>query len=156
MRLMVRRETRHDYVDLYQLHMDAPETTLDQTLEAFDIIVRSGKARYIGVSNMLAYRLARSIGRSQALGITRYVPAQPRYSLLSREIERELLPLAQEENLAAIPFNPLVAGLLTGKYRHNENPDKGRFSSARSVIGTTENSTRLRSCPRLQNDPGRL
>lgn len=117
-----------DYVDLYQLHMDDPETPLDETLEAFDIIVRSGKARYIGVSNMLAYRLARSIGRSDALGITRYTSVQPRYSLLFREIERELLPLAQEENLAVIPFNPLAGGLLTGKYRHDETPARGRFS----------------------------
>ena len=86
-----------DYVDLYQLHWDDPTTPLDETLEAFDTIVRSGKARYIGISNILAYRLARSLGRSDVLRVARYVSVQPRYNLLFREIERELLPLAQEE-----------------------------------------------------------
>ena len=92
-------------------------------------IVRSGKARYIGVSNILAYRLARSLGRSDVLRVARYVSVQPRYNLLFREIERELLPLAHEETLAVIPFNPLAGGLLTGKYSHDKAPDKGRFSA---------------------------
>ena len=127
-----------DYVDLYQLHWDDPTTPLDETLEAFDTIetleafdtiVRSGKARYIGISNILAYRLARSLGRSDVLRVARYVSVQPRYNLLFREIERELLPLAQEEGLAVIPFNPLAGGLLTGKYSHDKAPDKGRFSA---------------------------
>jgi len=117
-----------DYVDLYQLHFDDPGTPLDETLEAFDVIVRTGKARYVGVSNILAYRLARAVGRSDVLRVGRFVSVQPRYNLLFREIERELLPLAQEEQLAVIPFNPLAGGLLTGKYRHDQMPDKGRFS----------------------------
>ena len=117
-----------DYVDLYQLHFDDPGTPLDETLEALDVIVRTGKARYVGVSNILAYRLARAVGRSQVLRVARFVSVQPRYNLLFREIERELLPLAQEEQLAVIPFNPLAGGLLTGKYRHDQTPDKGRFS----------------------------
>ncbi|MDE1996413.1 MAG: aldo/keto reductase [Rhizobiaceae bacterium] len=117
-----------DYVDLYQVHMDDAETPLDETVEALDIIVRSGKARYVGVSNFLAYRLARAIGRQDTLRLARFVSAQPRYNLLFREIERELLLLAQEENLAVIPFNPLAGGLLSGKYRQEEKPDTGRFS----------------------------
>lgn len=119
-----------DYVDLYQVHFDDAATPLDETLEALDTIVRSGKARYIGASNILAYRLARALGRSDALGIARYSSVQPRYSLLFRETERELLPLAQEEGLAVIPFNPLAGGLLTGKYRREETPLEGRFSAA--------------------------
>jgi aryl-alcohol dehydrogenase-like predicted oxidoreductase len=103
---------------------------LDETLEALDTIVRSGKARYIGASNILAYRLARAVGRSDTLKISRYVSVQPRYNLHFREIERELLPLAQEEGLAVIPFNPLAGGLLTGKYNKNETPTEGRFSGA--------------------------
>ena len=117
-----------DYVDLYQLHFDDPATPLDETLEALDVIVRSGKARYVGVSNILAYRLARAVGRSDVLRVARFVSVEPRYNLLFREIERELLPLAQEETLAVIPFNPLAGGLLTGKYRHDQVPDSGRFS----------------------------
>jgi 1-deoxyxylulose-5-phosphate synthase len=124
-----------DYVDLYQLHWDAPTTPLDETLEAFDTIVRSGKARYIGISNILAYRLARSLGRSDVLRAARYVSVQPRYNLLFREIERELLPLAHEEGLAVIPFNPLAGGLLTGKYSLDKAPDKGRFSQEVGKFG---------------------
>jgi 1-deoxyxylulose-5-phosphate synthase len=112
-----------DYVDLYQLHIDDASTPLDESLEALDVIVRSGKARYAGVSNILAYRLARALGRSDVSHITRFVSVQPRYNLLFREIERELLPLAQEEGLAVIPFNPLAGGLLTGKYRKDVSPD---------------------------------
>jgi aryl-alcohol dehydrogenase-like predicted oxidoreductase len=118
-----------DYVDLYQLHMDDPATPLDETAEALDAIIRSGKARYIGVSNFLAYRLARAIGRQDTLRLVRFVSVQPRYNLLFREIERELLPLAQEENLAVIPFNPLAGGLLSGRYRQDDKPEKGRFSA---------------------------
>lgn len=118
-----------DYVDLYQLHFDDPDTPLDETLEALDTIVRAGKARYVGVSNFLAYRLARTIGRAETLGLTRVASVQPRYNLLFRQIERELLPLAEEEGVAVIPFNPLAGGLLTGKYRAADRPEKGRFSS---------------------------
>jgi len=123
------RRLNTDYVDLYQLHMDDPVTPLDETAEALDAIVRSGKARYIGVSNFLAYRLARAIGRQDTLRLVRFVSVQPRYNLLFREIERELLPLAQEENLAVIPYNPLAGGLLSGKYQLDEKPEKGRFSA---------------------------
>jgi len=124
-----------DYVDLYQIHQDDPETPLDESLAALDQIVRSGKARYVGVSNFLAYRLARATGRADALKLTRPVSIQPRYNLLFREIERELLPLAQEERLAVIPFNPLAGGLLSGRYRDRSSPDKGRFSAELGQFG---------------------
>lgn len=118
-----------DYIDLYQLHFDDSGTPLDETLEALDTIVRTGKARYIGVSNFLAYRLARAVGRAQTLGLTRISSVQPRYSLLFRQIERELLPLAGEEGIAVLPFNPLAGGLLSGKYTHDVAPTEGRFSA---------------------------
>lgn len=117
-----------DYVDLYQLHRDDAGTPLDETLEALDTVVRAGKVRYIGVSNFLAYRLARALGRCDVRGLSRLVSTQPRYSLLFREIERELLPLALEEQLAVLPYNPLAAGLLTGKHRREAPPADGRFS----------------------------
>nr|WP_229722884.1 aldo/keto reductase [Xylophilus rhododendri] len=121
-----------DYVDLYQLHSDDPDTPLDETLDALDTIVRSGRARYVGVSNFLAYRLARALGRSEVLGLVKFVSAQPRYSLLFREIERELLPLCAEEGLAVIPYNPLAGGLLTGKYVKASAPVHG----TRFTLGT--------------------
>ena len=129
------RRLSTDYVDLYQIHMDDPTTPLDETAETLDLIVRSGRVRYIGVSNLLAYRVARVIGRQDTLRLVRFVSAQPRYSLLFREIERELLPLAQEEGLAVIPFNPLAGGLLTGRYRRDDDPDKGRFSAELGQFG---------------------
>jgi aryl-alcohol dehydrogenase (NADP+) len=118
-----------DYVDLYQLHSDDRDTPLDETLEALDSIVRSGKARYIGVSNFLAYRLARAVGKTEAQRLARIVSVQPRYNLLFREIERELLPLAREEGLAVLPYNPLAGGFLTGKHRRETGPTPGtRFT----------------------------
>jgi aryl-alcohol dehydrogenase-like predicted oxidoreductase len=124
-----------DYVDLYQLHMDDASVALDDTLEAMDSIVRSGKARYIGVSNFLAYRLARALGRQDFQRLTRFVSVQPRYNLLFREFERELFPLVQEENLAVIPFNPLAGGLLTDRYQLDSTPEKGRFSAEVGQFG---------------------
>jgi len=121
-----------DHVDLYQLHHDDRETPLDESLEALDTIVRSGRARYIGVSNFLAYRLARAIGRAELRRLTQLVCVQPRYSLLFREIERELLPLAGEEGLGVIPYNPLAGGLLTGKYKSEAKPE----ANTRFTLGT--------------------
>lgn len=122
-----------DHVDLYQLHADDPTTPLDETLEALDTIVRSGRARYIGVSNWLAYRLARALGRSEARGLARFVSVQPRYNLLFRQVERELLPLCEEEGIGVIPYNPLAGGLLTGKHRPDAAPaEGGRFTLGRA------------------------
>jgi aryl-alcohol dehydrogenase-like predicted oxidoreductase len=123
------RRLQTDHVDLYQLHMDDRETPLDESLEALDTIVRSGRARYIGVSNFFAWRIARALGRSEVLRVAKFVSVQPRYSLLFREIEREILPLAAEEGLAVIPYNPLAGGLLTGKHQAGSPPtDNGRFT----------------------------
>jgi len=129
------RRLNTDYVDLYQLHMDDLIAPIDETVEAMDTIVRSGRARYIGVSNFLAYRLAKALGRQDTLKLTRFVSAQPRYNLLFREVERELFPLVQEEGLAVIPFNPLAGGLLSGKYKHGDTPEKGRFSAELGGFG---------------------
>lgn len=124
-----------DYVDLYQLHLDDPLTPLDETLEALDIIVKHGKARYIGVSNFLAYRMARMLGRADTLRLARFVSIQPRYNLLFRQIERELLPLAREEGLAVMPYNPLAGGLLTGKHALDRTPSDGRFTATVGEAG---------------------
>jgi aryl-alcohol dehydrogenase (NADP+) len=126
------RRLNTDYVDLYQLHSDDVDTPLDETLEALDIIVKHGKARYIGVSNFLAYRLALALGRSDTKWLTRFVSVQPRYSLLFREIERELLPLCAEEKLGVLSYNPLAGGLLTGKHRFDTGPTEG----SRFTLGT--------------------
>ena len=118
-----------DYVDLYQLHGYDPTTPLDEALEALDAVVRAGKARYVGVSNWPAFRLARAISRGELKNFARIASVQPRYNLLFRSFERDLLPLCQEEGIAVIPFNPLAGGLLTGKHAQEAPPEAGtRFT----------------------------
>ena len=121
-----------DYVDLYQIHFYDRSTPIDETLSAMDDLVRAGKVRYVGCSNTLAYQLARSIGRSELLGISRFESVQPRYNLLFRENERELFPFCAEEQIAVIPYNPLAGGLLTGKHRPGAPTEGTRFTLGRS------------------------
>ena len=128
-----------DYIDLYQLHGYDPETPLDETLEALDTVVRSGKVRYVGCSNFAAWRLARALGRSEARNLVKFASVQPRYNLLFRQTERELLPLCREENIAVIPYNPLAGGLLTGKHDPSRPPTDGtRFTLGRAAKMYTE------------------
>jgi 1-deoxyxylulose-5-phosphate synthase len=123
------RRLRTDYVDLYQCHAPDDDTPIDETLRVLDDVVRAGKARYIGTSNFLAYRIARAMGRSEVLGVARFDSAQPRYNLLFRQIERDLLPLCLEEGVGVIPYNPLAGGLLSGKHRRQTGPTAGtRFT----------------------------
>ena len=122
------RRLRTDHLDLYQIHMWDPHTPIDETLAAMDDLVRSGKVRYVGCSNTLAWQLARSIGRSEALGLVRFESVQPRYNLLFRENERELFPLCAAEDIAVIPYNPLAGGLPTGKHRPGEPTAGTRFT----------------------------
>jgi 1-deoxyxylulose-5-phosphate synthase len=118
-----------DYIDLYQLHGFDPNVTMEETLGALDDLVHAGKVRYIGCSNYLAYQVARALGRSDVRGWARFVSVQPRYNLLYREIERELLPLCGQEGIGVIPFNPLAGGLLSGKYdRSKPAPEGTRFA----------------------------
>jgi 1-deoxyxylulose-5-phosphate synthase len=116
-----------DYIDLYQLHSYDPDTPIDETISALDHLVRSGKVLYVGCSNFLSYQLARAVGRAETRGLTRMESVQPRYNLLFRQIERELLPLCSEEGIGVIPYNPIAGGLLTGKHRR-ENVTAGRFT----------------------------
>jgi 1-deoxyxylulose-5-phosphate synthase len=129
------RRLRTDYVDLYQLHHPDPETPIDESLRALDDVVRAGKARYVGCSNFPAYQVARALGRSERFGLARFDTVQPRYNLLFRQIERDLLPLCREETLAVIPYNPLAGGLLSGKHRREAGPTPGTRFTLGSAAG---------------------
>ena len=123
------RRLNTDHIDLYQIHSWDDHTPVDETLTALDDLVRSGKVRYIGCSNHAAWQLSRAVGRSEVLKISRYESVQPRYNLLFRNIERDLLPAAAHDGLAVIPYNPLAGGMLTGKHRGSTAPaDDGRFA----------------------------
>jgi len=127
-----------DYVDLYQVHHFDTTVSVDETVEAFDAVVKAGKARYVGVSNYHAYRVARALGRAEAKRLSGLVSVQPRYNLLFREIERELLPLCAEEGLAVIPYNPLAGGMLTGKHQRGAPPEGTRFTLGTAAKNYTE------------------
>ena len=123
------RRLQTDYIDLYQLHGYDPATPIDETLGALDDLVHQGKVRYIGCSNFLSYQLVRAVGRTETLRLTRLDCVQPRYNLLFREIEREMLPYCSEEGIGVIPYNPIAGGLLSGKHsRAQPPPDGTRFT----------------------------
>jgi 1-deoxyxylulose-5-phosphate synthase len=121
-----------DYVDIYQLHGYDAHTPIDEALSALDTVVRSGKARYIGVSNWPAHKIARALGRGEVNNWARIDSVQPRYNMLFRSLERDLLPLCHEEKIAVIPYNPLAGGMLTGKHKNNVPPPAG----SRFTLGT--------------------
>ncbi len=117
-----------DYVDLYQLHSYDPTTPIDEALDALDTVVKSGKARYVGFSNWPAYKVALAVGRAELKGWAGVTSLQPRYNLLFRTFERDLLPLAREQGIGVIPYNPLAGGLLTGKHQQGPAPEGTRFT----------------------------
>src|SRR5437667_11351891 len=112
------RRLQADSIDLYQAHWDDRDTPLEETLRAFDDLVRQGKVRYLGASNYHAWRLARALGESERRGFVRYESLQPKYNLVFRdEYERELEPLCLEQGVGVIPYSSLGSGFLSGKYR---------------------------------------
>ncbi len=123
-----------DYIDLYQVHWPDAETPLDETLRALDDLVRAGKVLYIGCSNYPAWLLAKSLWISDVNGLCRYDSLQPHYSLVHRsEFERELQPLCIDQGVGVIPYSPLAAGFLTGKYARGESlPESARAAGVQN------------------------
>ena len=118
-----------DYVDLYQIHRWDETVPIEETLSTFDDMRRAGKIRYAGASNLAAWQLMQSLRTSAAHDLVRFDSVQPRYNLLYREIEREMVPACIANGVGIIVYNPLAAGMLTGKYRSGEQPREGtRFT----------------------------
>jgi len=125
------KRLKTDYIDLYQQHEFDDRTPIDETLRALDDLVRQGKIRYIGHSNFPAWRIAEAEFTARQMGVTPFVSSQDEYSLVVRDIEKDLLPAAQQYNLGLLPFFPLANGLLTGKYKPGAEPPEGsRFAKA--------------------------
>jgi aryl-alcohol dehydrogenase-like predicted oxidoreductase len=111
------RRLQTDRIDLYQIHRFDPETPLDETLRALDDLVRAGKVRYIGCSNFAAWQVVKALWISDLGHLVKFVSVQPRYNLVFRVPETDLLPMCASEGLAVIPYSPLAGGFLTGKYK---------------------------------------
>jgi len=122
-----------EVIDLYQVHWDDLETPMDETLRALDDLVRQGKVRYLGCSNIAAWRLTKALWTSDRLGLARYDSLQPNFSLVRRaEFEAELMPLCESEGIGVIPYSPLAGGFLTGKYQPDvDKPDSARLDAVR-------------------------
>lgn len=110
------KRLKTDYIDLYFMHNFDPDVPLEETLRALDDMVRQGKILHIGASNYAAWQVAKALGVSAANGWSRFECIQPMYNLIKKYAESEILPMAQSENVAVIPYNPLAGGILTGKY----------------------------------------
>ncbi|HVW28225.1 MAG TPA: aldo/keto reductase [Polyangiaceae bacterium] len=116
-----------DYVDLYQIHGLDRDTPIEETVRALDDVVRAGKVRYVGYCNLAAWHAMRALGFAEANGYARFVSAQMYYSMVGRDIEREVVPLAQDQGLAILPWSPLAGGLLSGKFdADKKGPDGAR------------------------------
>ena len=120
-----------DYVDLYQVHYWDPETPLEETLGTLDGMVRQGKIRYLGCSNFAAWQLAKALWTSDRLCLERFESVQPEYNFSRKEIERELFPLCIEERVSVIPYQLLMGGVLTGRYRQDKGPSTDSHMASR-------------------------
>src|SRR5262249_7653579 len=119
-----------DYIDLYQLHGFDAMTPIEEVLGTFDVLVRAGKIRYIGCSNFSGWHLMKSLAVSEKYGLPRHVPDQAYYSLVGRDYEWELMPLALDQKVSAIVWSPLGWGRLTGKMRRGHPlPETSRLQS---------------------------
>jgi aryl-alcohol dehydrogenase-like predicted oxidoreductase len=114
-----------DHIDLYQVHEWDGQTSLDETLEALDLLVQAGKVRYVGASNYASWQLMKALGTADRRGLPRFVSHQIYYSLQAREAEYELIPLAVDQGLGILVWSPLAGGLLSGKYRRNREAPAG-------------------------------
>ncbi|WP_242388822.1 aldo/keto reductase [Kosakonia cowanii] len=119
------RRLQLDHIDLYQLHGFDPATPMEETLYALDTLVQHGHVRYIGVSNWAAWQIAKALGISERLGLARFASLQAYYTIAGRDLERELVPMMQSENVGLMVWSPLAGGLLSGKYDRDGKAEAG-------------------------------
>lgn len=137
------RRLQIEYIDLYQAHWADTDVEIEETMRAFDDLVQAGKVRAVGCSNYSAAQLREALGVSEKFGLARYETLQPHYSLVYRaEYEAELAQICRENEIGVIPYSPLAAGFLTGKYRRDEKADSVRAGSVAKYF-TEKNWTLL-------------
>jgi aryl-alcohol dehydrogenase-like predicted oxidoreductase len=153
------KRLKTDWIDLYQFHEPDPLTPIEETLRALDDLVRQGKVRYIGCSNMPAWQVVEAQWTSKSLGIESFISCQDEYSLLVRGVERDLLPAAKAYGLGLIPYFPLASGLLTGKYRRDAPlPEGTRLANTQRLANryvNEENWDRVERLERFAKERGR-
>src|SRR4051812_1727083 len=135
------KRMRTDWIDLYQLHRPDDRTPIEETLRALDELVRQGKVRYIGCSNLSARQVIAAQDTANRHGLAAFVSCQDEYSLLERDIERELIPAAKAIGLGILPYFPLASGLLTGKYRRGAPPPPARGLPRTSAARRTSSAS---------------
>ena len=131
------RRLQTDYIDLYQTHFPDEETPIDETLRALDDLQRAGKVRYVGASNYTAWQMMEALWSADKNGTIRYDSLQPRYNLVHRnEFERELKAVCEKYQVGVIPYSPLAAGFLTGKYERGQMAESKRADNVKSAYAT--------------------
>ncbi len=123
------KRLKTDYIDLYQIHTSDPLTPIEETIRVLDDLVKSGKIRYFGASNMAAWHLMKCLGYSDYNNLNRFASLQANYSLDTRDIEREIIPLLNDQKVGLMVWSPLSGGLLSGKYKRNLQTEKGRLNN---------------------------
>jgi aryl-alcohol dehydrogenase-like predicted oxidoreductase len=149
------RRLQTDYVDLYQYHRPDGVTPIEETLAALDELVREGKVRQIGSSNLAAWQVVEAEYVARQHGLTRFISAQNKYSLLEREAERELLPACARYGIGVLPYFPLASGLLTGKYERGREPAPGTRLAGNPQALTDDRFDRVEALERYAAERGR-
>ena len=146
------KRLKTDWIDLYQLHQPDPLTPIEETLRALDDLVHQGKVRYIGCSNLPAWQVVEAQWTARELGLNAFVSAQDEYSLVVRDIDRELIPALQAYDIGLLPFFPLASGLLTGKYKRNAAlPSGTRLANAQRLADRFLTEANWQIAERLQD-----
>ena len=149
------RKLGTDYIDLYQIHWWDPNTPIEETLRALDDLVRLGKVRYSGCSNFAAWQVCEAHWTARSLGINGFVSVQPRYSIMYRHPERELIPFCSKYGVGILPYFPLENGFLTGKYRRGQQAPEGtRLAQSDRGLFTGKNFDMLEGLERFANERG--
>jgi aryl-alcohol dehydrogenase-like predicted oxidoreductase len=132
------RRLRTDYIDLYLAHDPDLLVPAEETLRAYDDLIRQGKVRYIGCSNFSAWHVMKALGIADRLGLPRYICQEVNYSLLAREVEHDIIPMGIDQNVGIMAWSPLHYGMLTGKFRRDSRPESSRLNQLDAPGGAVD------------------